>query len=155
MSSSSFIQPERKHQEQNFRLILRESRDEALRAHVRSILQEHNARHAVSSPDPQPICISAVDAQGRVVGGLIAQTYWNWLSIDLLAVAEEARGHGLGTQMMMQAETEAKRRGCAFARTSTYAFQALRFYERLGYHIIGQIDDYPEGVTLYWLRKSL
>jgi ribosomal protein S18 acetylase RimI-like enzyme len=150
---SSFIQPKR--QTQHYRLVLRESQDDALRTYVRSVLQEHNAHHAVSSPNPQPISISVVDAHGRAVGGLIAQTYWNWLSIDLLAIAEEARGLGLGTQMMAQAELEAKRRGCAFARTSTYAFQALRFYERLGYHIIGQIDDYPEGATLYWLRKAL
>lgn len=89
------------------------------------------------------------------MGGLIAQTYWNWLSIDLLAVAEEARGQGLGTQLITRAEMEAKKRGCTLARTSTYAFQALRFYERLGYHVIGQLDDYPEGATLYWLRKAL
>jgi GNAT superfamily N-acetyltransferase len=150
---SSCIQPER--QSQNYRFVFSESRDEALRAHIRSVLREHNTRHAVSGPSPQPICISIVDVQERIVGGLIATTYWNWLSIDLLAVAENVRGRGLGTQLVICAEAEARRRGCTFARTSTYAFQALRFYERLGYHIVGQLDDYPIGATLFWLRKTL
>ena len=46
-------------------------------------------------------------------------------------------------------------RGCTRAHTSTYAFQALAFYQRHGYRVIGQLDDYPDGYTLYWLRKDL
>jgi hypothetical protein len=38
--------------------------------------------------------------------------------------------------------------------TSTYDFQAFEFYRKLGYYIIGQLDDYPDGYTLYWLRKD-
>jgi hypothetical protein len=46
------------------------------------------------------------------------------------------------------------RRGCTRAHTSTYAFQALAFYQRHGYQVIGQLDDYPDGYTFYWLRKD-
>jgi GNAT superfamily N-acetyltransferase len=147
------ITAEPEHQEYLF--ALNESRDEALRRHIQAILREHNARYAISSPSAQPISIIATSKQGDTVGGLLAQTYWTWLSIDLLVVKESARGRGIGTRLVLQAEDEARRRGCHFARTSTYAFQALHFYERLGYCIVGQLADYPEGATLFWLRKAL
>jgi ribosomal protein S18 acetylase RimI-like enzyme len=35
------------------------------------------------------------------------------------------------------------------------AHQALGFYQKYGYSIIGSLADYPDGHTLYWLRKEL
>ncbi len=37
---------------------------------------------------------------------------------------------------------------------TTYSFQARGFYEKLGYRLAGQIDDYPPGRSYYWLRKG-
>ena len=34
-----------------------------------------------------------------------------------------------------------------------FSFQARPFYERLGYTIFGQIDDYPAGHTRFFLQK--
>ena len=32
-------------------------------------------------------------------------------------------------------------------------FQALSFYQKLGYQIFGQLEDYPVGHTRYFLQK--
>ena len=52
------------------------------------------------------------------------------------------------------AEEEARRRGCRHAYTTTFSFQAPGFYTRLGFRIVGQLADYPQGATYYWLRKD-
>src|SRR6187431_1264287 len=47
----------------------------------------------------------------EIVAGLFAFTHWNWLEIRHLWVAEALRRHGLGRQLMLAAEQEARLRG--------------------------------------------
>jgi hypothetical protein len=37
----------------------------------------------------------------------------------------------------------------------TFRFQARGLYERLGDRVVGRLDEYAPGVTLYWLKKDL
>jgi len=90
---------------------------------------------------------------GEIVGGLLGYTHWEWLFIQQLWVADTFRRRGLGRSLMRAAEQEACRRGCRNAHCDTYDFQALSFYQKLGYHIFGQLEDYPAGHTRYFLQK--
>ena len=90
---------------------------------------------------------------GKLVGGLLGFTNWNWLFIKQLWVSEALRGSGLGRRLVTAAEGEAVRRGCAHAHCDTFGFQALPFYEKLGYHVFGRLEDYPPGHTRYYLEK--
>ena len=38
---------------------------------------------------------------------------------------------------------------------STFSFQARPFYEQLGYALIGTLEDYPEGHSLFFMTKRL
>ncbi len=38
---------------------------------------------------------------------------------------------------------------------STFSFQARPFYERLGYALIGMLENYPEGHSLFFMTKRL
>jgi len=78
-----------------------------------------------------------MDKQGALVGGLVGPIYWGWLVIDVMALEPHVRRQGLGTQLLLQAEAAAQARGCTRAHTSSYAFQALEFYQRHGYQVIG------------------
>lgn len=89
----------------------------------------------------------------ELVAGLLGFTHWNWLHIRYLWVAEPFRRQGLGRQLVLAAEREARLRGCAHAHLDTFSFQAVPFYERLGYSIFGQLDDYPPGHTKVFLQK--
>jgi GNAT superfamily N-acetyltransferase len=95
------------------------------------------------------------DTSGGVVGGLLGEIYWEWLHIDILWVHESLREHGYGGKLMAAAEWEAMARGCGAAFLDTFSFQALPFYERLGYEVFGELADYPPGHTRYFLRKLL
>jgi ribosomal protein S18 acetylase RimI-like enzyme len=90
---------------------------------------------------------------GELVGGLIGYTHWNWLFAKQLWVAEAVRRNGVGSSLMRAAEHEAQVRGCLHAHCDTFDFQALPFYQALGYRIFGQLDDYPAGHTRYFLHK--
>lgn len=104
----------------------------------------------------QPLEILLLDEQQTILGGLIGLTScWNWLLIDLLWVHEVYRNQGYGRQLMKFAEQEASNRGCTVARLGTFSFQARGFYEKLGYQVVAQWDDYPPGQVQYWLKKAL
>ena len=70
-------------------------------------------------------------------------------------VPADARGQGLGTQIMQRAEAEALARGCVGAWLDTFEFQARGFYEKLGYACFGQIDGYPPGFSRFFMKKTL
>jgi len=88
-----------------------------------------------------------------IVAGLIGFTHWNWLHIRFLWVAESLRRQSLGRRLVLAAEYEARRRGCAHVHLDTFSFQAVPFYERLGYTVFGRLDDYPPGHTKVFLQK--
>ena len=113
-----------------------------------------------SDPAAQPRAFSPVtlvlrDDQQAMVGALTGATLWQWLSIDVLWIAERQRGRGHGTALVKGAESLAIERGCQHARLDTFDFQARGFYERLGYTVYGALEHFPRGHTQYHLAKLL
>lgn len=99
--------------------------------------------------------VFAKSDQGQVVGGIRATAFWNYCIIELLWLAEEARGEGTGRQLMAKAEAYAKQQGFEYIRTETLDFQGKPFYQKLGYQLYGEIVDCPKGHTTYCLVKVL
>lgn len=91
--------------------------------------------------------------EGKVIGGLLGYTHWNWLFVKQLWVGEAFRDQGIGRHLMLLAEHEACQRGCSHAHCDTFDFQALPFYQKLGYSIFSSLEDYPAGHTRYFLQK--
>ncbi|NUQ36965.1 MAG: GNAT family N-acetyltransferase [Caldilineales bacterium] len=128
-----------------------------LRQQIRAFNDDHSPPHAaVRQPGSvRPLCLFVRDADGALQGGLIAETYWGWLDIDILWLRQSRRGQGVGRQLLAQAEAEAVRRGCAWAQVKTFSFQAQAFYEKQGYRVVGEMRDYPPGASFLWMRKDL
>lgn len=103
--------------------------------------------------DYRPLAVFLRDAEGQVVGGVLGHTHWGWLFVSHLWVAPHLRGAGYGERILSAAEREAVARGCRHAHLDTFSFQARPFYERLGYELFGELEDYPAGHTRYFLRK--
>ncbi len=140
-------------------ITLTDTADPAAREFVRGQLRTFNDRHsehhrAIRGVGQAPLDILIRDAAGEIVGGLIGATYWGWLEVDTLWVAESLRGQGLGRALLRTAEAEAQRRGCSHAMLTTYSFQARGFYEGEGYRVVGEMVDYPPGEVYYWMRKD-
>lgn len=127
---------------------------EADRAAVLAPLRAYNIARA-GDPANRPVALLLVDDQGRRLGGLWGRTAYDWMFVELLAVPERHRGSGLGTQLMAEAEKIARARGCVGIYLDTYDFQALGFYEKLGFELFGSLEDHPRGHSCFFLRKRL
>jgi len=128
--------------------------DAALRDFITDSLDLYSV--AVSGfPDWCPVNFVLRGARGEVLGGLLGQLWGGWLHVTYLWIGKAARGRGHGTRLMQEAEAYASARGAIGATLETYSFQARPFYERLGYRVIGTIDDYPPGHAKFFLRKAL
>lgn len=69
--------------------------------------------------------------------GLAASPY-----IACFAVAEEARGHGVGSKLMVFAEDIYHNRGHLFLLVSSFNPRAQQFYRRHGYEFIAELKNY-------------
>jgi len=129
---------------------------EFIRLQLRAFNDLHSEYHrAIRSVEPTPLDILIRNAAGEIVGGLIASTYWGWLEVNVLWIAEGLRRLGHGRTLLRMAEAEARTRGCAHVMLTTYSFQARGFYEKEGYRVVGEMAGYPPGAVYYWMRKGL
>ncbi|KTD53452.1 hypothetical protein Lsan_3862 [Legionella santicrucis] len=95
------------------------------------------------------------DDNDNIIAGCNGSMYYGCLYIDSLWVHELLRDKNLGTHLIQSAETLGKEKGCLFSTVNTMDWEALGFYQKLGYSIEYQRTGYFHQSTLYFLRKSL
>ena len=117
-------------------------------------LSEHTLP-LVGSTGFKPLAVIARGDDGTLAGGAYGLVNWEWVQISLLWVGAEHRGAGLGSALLKAIEAAASERGCRNAHLDTFSFQARPFYERHGYAVFAEIEDYPRGHSRYFLRKRL
>jgi GNAT superfamily N-acetyltransferase len=128
--------------------------DEAAWKAVGGGIRDYNIQQAGVSGH-RSLCFLVRAPDGEIAGGLIGETYWGWLYINLLIVKEELRGLGYGHRLLTLAEEEARKRGVKTAYLDTFSFQAPEFYKRHGYQVFGELQDFPPGHQRYFLMKHL
>ena len=105
--------------------------------------------------ESEPLNLYIEDEHGEIMAGLVAETFGNWLEIEYLFVKEDLRGQGIGSQLLQQAESEAKKRNCRFAFVNTFQFQAPAFYQKHGYKEVFTLKDYPYTGQRHYYQKDL
>jgi GNAT superfamily N-acetyltransferase len=112
--------------------------------------------HAVGNASARTLAVLLKDqTSDELIGGLWARSLWGSLYIDFMFVPDVLRGQGIGTSLLTQAEQEATRRECRDMWTDTYAFQARRFYEKMGFTVFGRLDGPVPIFPRFFLKKSL
>lgn len=91
----------------------------------------------------------------KIVGGIVGEVWMTVLFIQLFWIDERFRGKSVGTKLIRKIEDEARRFGAVRSYVDTMSFQAPGFYRACGYKAFGSINGYPDGVTRYWLTKTL
>ena len=91
---------------------------------------------------------------GAIVGGVLGEIKWGWLSIEGLWIDESFRSDGWGSKLLATLEQYAISKSIINFRLETTDFQALGFYTKLGYKIYGELSDMPPGYKSYFLQKQ-
>ena len=121
---------------------------------IGNLIRSYN-RSKREAAESEPLNLYVEDDSGELLAGLVAETFGNWLEIEYLFVKEDLRGQGIGSQLLQQAESEAKKRNCRFAFVNTYQFQAPAFYQKYGYKEVFTLKDYPYTGQRHYYQKDL
>ena len=117
-------------------------------------LADYNKQFIGDRNDSGIITLSVYE-DGKLIGGLHAKFYRNMGDVRCLWVDEKHRKNGLGRQLMNKFEEVATEKNLDTLYTSTYHFQAVDFYLKLGYQYLFTIDNYVQGADLVHFRKKL
>ena len=121
---------------------------------IGDLIRSYN-RSNREAAESEPLNIYVEDDSGELMAGLVAETFGNWLEIEYLFVKEDLRGQGIGSQLLQQAESEAKKRNCRYVFVNTYQFQAPAFYQKHGYKEVFTLKDYPYDGQRHYYQKEL
>ena len=132
--------------------------DDAPKSEDMQALSAGLTEHALpwtGAPGFRPVAVFLRDDAGGLAGGVWGYINWNWLQIGLVWLSEELRGDGYGRRRIGEMERLGRERGCRYAHLDTFSYQARPFYERLGYEVFTELDDYPAGHRRYFMKKVL
>ena len=121
---------------------------------IGDLIRSYN-RSKRETAESEPLNLYVEDEHGQLLAGLVPETFGNWLEIEYLFVKDDLRGQGIGSQLLQQAESEAKKRNCRFAVVNTYQFQAPAFYQKYGYKEVFTMKDYPYTGQRHYYQKEL
>ncbi len=90
----------------NFRITQEDNASSEEKEIIHQGLAAYNTAH-FGYDDGKPLNFFVRDGAGKIVGGLLGFTYWDFLAIDIFWLDESVRGQGFGGKMLAMAEHEA------------------------------------------------
>lgn len=90
-----------------------------------------------------------------IVGGVSGMFIYGSFYVDSLWVDNTLRQQGWGTKLMQEIEKIGKEHGALFMTVDTMDWQALPFYQKLGYSIEFIREGYAKNSKMFMLRKPL
>jgi ribosomal protein S18 acetylase RimI-like enzyme len=116
------------------------------------------SRHAVAMTGQDekfdPVAFVAHDKE-CFAGAIVAELFWGALHIKYIYVEKEYRGKGIGSQLMKCALKYGRDQKCPFAFVETMSFQALDFYQKMGFKLELTRSGYIHGTSFHYLQKSI
>jgi len=103
----------------------------------------------------RPFSIFIKDCKEQVLGGASGTLFYGSLYVDSLWVDKTLRNQGWGTKLMHEAENMGRKHGALFVTLNTMDWEALPFYQKLGYSIEFTRKGYEKDSKMFMLRKNL
>lgn len=103
----------------------------------------------------RPFSIFIKDQKEQVLGGASGTLFYGSLYVDSLWVDETLRNQGWGKKLMYEAGKIGREHGALFVTLNTMDWEALPFYQKLGYSIEFTREGYEKGSKMFMLRKNL
>jgi GNAT superfamily N-acetyltransferase len=123
-----------------------------------ALLEERVAAAAIAAAgvgEDEPFGIFVRDDERRIVAGVTGMTWGGCCELHALWVDEPLRGRGLARALMAEAESVARKRGCALVELFAYDLLSAGLFERFGYESVGVVEGCPAGSAARWYRKDL
>jgi GNAT superfamily N-acetyltransferase len=112
-------------------------------------------RAQTGNAPPRQVAYFFRDEDGKTVGGVQGSLWGRSMHIDALWVNDAQRGQGLGAKLMKAIEEYAASHDHPLVYLETTSFQALPFYQGLGYQVFGELPEISPGAKLFFLMKEL
>ncbi len=119
---------------------------EGMRRHTDRVLPDMNQ---------QTVTVSVRDEAGTLLGGAVGRIVEDSMYVDVVWNDDAVRGIGIGRQMMVMLEDEARKRGASEIWLYTMSFQAKPFYEKLGYTQFAELPWRGGTMARHFMRKDL
>lgn len=95
------------------------------------------------------------DQKIGIIAGIIAEVQWQWCYLDSVWVHPDFQDQKLGSKCIQAIEKKAADLKCKGIYLWTTDFQALGFYQKLGYQKFGTLKDRPPGFQTIFLQKEI
>lgn len=135
-----------------------EIKHQTLSNDLKKKIYEGFSRHAIATTgqDEKFDAVAFVaNEKGIFSGAIVAELFWGALHIKYVYVEDKYRGHGVATQLMESALNYGRDHKCPFAFVETMSFQALRFYQKMGFTLEFTRSGYKHETSFHYLRKDL
>ncbi len=146
---------------ENYEIVVESSNPDACSA-ILNGLEGFNARYFQQkdkSFELNTFVIYAKDGQSKTIGGLCGYIFegasGTWAYVDYAWVDESKRHQGIGTQLFEKMEIFANAKRCDYIQLFTFAYQAVGFYQKLGFECVGIIPEWIENYEAVFFRKQL
>lgn len=118
-------------------------------------LKSYN-ENLIGKYDIRPFVIYAEDENNKdILGGVKGHIFERVCGIHMFWVKQEYRKIGIGTKLLDELVTYAKKENCTILQTDTTEFQAKDFYLRFGFTIVAELPENFKGYTTFIMRKQL
>jgi ribosomal protein S18 acetylase RimI-like enzyme len=121
-------------------------------------IYEGFSRHAIAATGHdekfEAVAFIASD-KGNFAGAIVVELFWGALHIKYVYVEDTYRNQGIATQLMEDALDHGRHHKCPFAFVETMSFQALEFYQKMGFVLEFTRAGYKHGTSFHYLRKDL
>ena len=102
----------------------------------------------------ESLIIKVISKADSIIAGIHAEIGGGWLYIVSLWVDENYRGMGFGKKLLDLAEKTGSEKKCNGVYLYTYSFQSPQFYKKLGYSILGTLENFCGEHTKFFMKKD-
>lgn len=117
-------------------------------------IERFNRENNIYPMEERNIMFVALD-DDKFVGGVHGSITEDSMYIGWLVVDEEYKGNGIGRNLMRKIEEKAKELNVYSINLGTVEFQAVKFYDKLGYKIVFVKENDPRGYKSYSMVKKI
>ncbi len=134
--------------------ILQQPLTDALKAQIYDGFRRHSIE--MTGHDEKNDVVAFIAMDNEIFAGAVAvEIFWGALHIKYTYVSDQYRDQGLGTRLMDNAFLYGQKNHCPFAFVETMSFQALEFYEKIGFQLEFTRSGYSHDTSFHYLRKDL